>query len=72
MSELTGGELVYLNTLAMQIDDIDALVNLAFPGTHAANSRLSFEQFCEWCEATPGITDVRFLISSCSPPLCWH
>lgn len=42
-----------------QIDDIDALVNLAFPGTQAANSRLSFEQFCEWCEATPGITDVR-------------
>lgn len=44
-----------------QIDDIDALVNLAFPGTQAANSRLSFEQFCAWCEATPDITDVRSL-----------
>lgn len=42
----------------MQINDIDALVNLAFPATQAANARLSFEQFSEWCEATPGITDV--------------
>jgi hypothetical protein len=45
----------------MQHDDIEALVNLAFPTPESANSRLTFEQFCEWCEATPGITDVREL-----------
>ncbi|TYZ67127.1 hypothetical protein PybrP1_011222 [[Pythium] brassicae (nom. inval.)] len=43
------------------IDDIDAVVNLAFHESSTQSSRLSFEQFCEWCETTPGITD--FLMS---------
>ncbi|KAF1315769.1 Camk/camk1 protein kinase, partial [Globisporangium splendens] len=46
-------------------DDIEALVNLAFPTPESANSRLTFEQFCEWCETTPGITDVRDHPSLC-------
>uniref|UniRef100_K3X2U7 EF-hand domain-containing protein n=1 Tax=Globisporangium ultimum (strain ATCC 200006 / CBS 805.95 / DAOM BR144) TaxID=431595 RepID=K3X2U7_GLOUD len=50
-------------------DDIEALVNLAFPTPESANSRLTFEQFCEWCEATPGITDfVMSVLPAEEPP----
>ncbi|TMW62159.1 hypothetical protein Poli38472_009652 [Pythium oligandrum] len=38
-------------------DEIEALVDLAFPTGHA-HARLTFQQFTEWCDRTPGIANL--------------
>ncbi|KAL3669328.1 hypothetical protein V7S43_005705 [Phytophthora oleae] len=43
------------------MEEIEALVDLAFPSPSTPSTRLSFEQFCHWCENTPGVTN--FLMS---------
>ncbi|KAL4093363.1 hypothetical protein PRIC1_010797 [Phytophthora ramorum] len=43
------------------MEEIEALVDLAFPLPCPPSTRLSFEQFCLWCENTPGVTN--FLMS---------
>ncbi|POM74356.1 CAMK/CAMK1 protein Kinase [Phytophthora palmivora] len=43
------------------MEEIEALVDLAFPTPSPPSTRLSFEQFCHWCENTPGVTN--FLMS---------
>ncbi|KAG1707959.1 hypothetical protein DVH05_024611 [Phytophthora capsici] len=43
------------------MEEIEALVDLAFPSPSQPSTRLSFEQFCHWCENTPGVTN--FLMS---------
>ncbi|KAK1937738.1 putative myosin light chain kinase [Phytophthora citrophthora] len=43
------------------MEEIEALVDLAFPAPSPPSTRLSFEQFCHWCENTPGVTN--FLMS---------
>lgn len=49
------------STPAKAMEEIEALVDLAFPSSSSSNTRLSFEQFCHWCENTPGVTN--FLMS---------
>ncbi|DAZ97558.1 TPA: hypothetical protein N0F65_005530 [Lagenidium giganteum] len=43
------------------MDDIEALVDRAFPDA-SSNRRLTFDQFCEWCESTPGIMNLLMSI----------
>ncbi|KAG3151644.1 hypothetical protein PC128_g22952 [Phytophthora cactorum] len=43
------------------MEEVEALVDLAFPSPSTSSTRLSFEQFCHWCENTPGVTN--FLMS---------
>ncbi|EGZ07434.1 hypothetical protein PHYSODRAFT_527980 [Phytophthora sojae] len=43
------------------MDEVETLVDLAFPTPSPPNTRLTFEQFCHWCENTPGVTN--FLMS---------
>ncbi|KAG7386532.1 hypothetical protein PHYPSEUDO_015542 [Phytophthora pseudosyringae] len=43
------------------MEEIEALVDLAFPSPCPPSTRLTFEQFCHWCENTPGVTN--FLMS---------
>jgi hypothetical protein len=44
--------------LAGQMEEVEALVDLAFPSPCLPSTRLTFEQFCHWCENTPGVTNV--------------
>ncbi|KAG6616912.1 CAMK/CAMK1 protein kinase [Phytophthora cinnamomi] len=43
------------------MNEVETLVDLAFPSPCPPNTRLTFEQFCHWCENTPGVTN--FLMS---------
>lgn len=50
-------------TSTSTMDEVEALVDLAFPnGSISTTSRLTFEQFSEWCERTPGITNLLISI----------
>ncbi|RLN54899.1 hypothetical protein BBJ29_007552 [Phytophthora kernoviae] len=40
------------------MEEIEALVDLAFLPPCPADKRLTFEQFCHWCENTPGVTNL--------------
>ncbi|CEG40785.1 camk camk1 protein kinase [Plasmopara halstedii] len=50
-----------LSTSVKVMEEIEALVDLAFPSSSVSTTRLSFEQFSHWCENTPGVTN--FLMS---------
>jgi hypothetical protein len=53
------------NSTGSAAENIDGLVDLAFPSNRStATSRLTFEQFSDWCERTPGITNVSFFTQS--------
>lgn len=42
------------------MDEVETLVDSAFPSNATTlTSRLTFEQFSDWCERTPGITNVQ-------------
>ncbi|KAG7395543.1 hypothetical protein PHYBOEH_003632 [Phytophthora boehmeriae] len=40
------------------MEEVEALVDLAFLPPCPADKRLTFEQFCHWCENTPGVTNL--------------
>ncbi|ETI53347.1 CAMK/CAMK1 protein kinase [Phytophthora nicotianae CJ01A1] len=50
-----------VSTPVNMMEEVEALVDMAFPSPSTPSTRLSFEQFCHWCENTPGVTN--FLMS---------
>ncbi|OWZ23285.1 Protein kinase [Phytophthora megakarya] len=44
------------------MDEIEALVDLAFPSASRQTVRLTFDQFCHWCENTPGVTNRYYVL----------
>ncbi|EEY54382.1 protein kinase, putative [Phytophthora infestans T30-4] len=50
-----------VSTPVKMMEEVEALADLAFPSSSVPGTRLSFEQFCQWCENTPGVTN--FLMS---------